>query len=88
MANLVFSPDPMGNAIVYFQNKKLRKRINDHMRAMGYSIGSALITAEHLDDELSPRQLRDFNSGYDVVVRVDPWSAAHYWGYDAQTVFE
>ena len=88
MANLVFSPDDCGNARVYFQNKKLRSKINAHMRDMNEVIGAALVFAEQLEDELTPSQLRDFNAGYDVVMRVDPWSAAHYWGYDAQTVFE
>lgn len=88
MSNIIFSPDNMGNAHVYFQNVKLQARIDKHMEDMDMPTGPALIPEGSVDVELSVRQLRQFNAGWDVTVRGDAWSFAHFWGYDAQAVFE
>jgi hypothetical protein len=43
---------------------------------------------QSLIEELPPQARRDLQAGWDVTVRMDPWYAAHYYGYDAHTAFE
>jgi len=41
-----------------------------------------------LINDLSPEARRDLQAGWDVKVQMDPWYAAHFYGYDAHTAFE
>lgn len=43
---------------------------------------------ESLLRELPPRARQDLQNGWEVRVRMDPWEAAHYYGYDSHTTFE
>jgi hypothetical protein len=43
---------------------------------------------ESLLQEIPSQARRDLEAGWEVRVRMDPWYAAHYFGYDAHTVFE
>ena len=43
---------------------------------------------ESLLNDLRPQTQRDLRAGWDVKVRMDPWEAAQYFGWDAHTAFE
>lgn len=42
----------------------------------------------NLPEEIPAAKRRDLDNGWDIIFLMDPWVLAHYYGYDAHTVFE
>lgn len=76
---------------VSFINRKIANKIKKVVTQNGGRFYStALISIEDLIGMsiLSEKQIADLENGWEVKARVDGWTAAHCWGYDAHTVFE
>lgn len=56
----------------------------------GWPVDSTVLFQElyEMESFLTPRKLRDLDSGYTVTVRMEPWEALHLWGWDAHTMAE
>jgi len=91
--NVDIKTDAMGNIIASPVSKKYAKAFSDVRRENGG--GSDLNVffqeggpATQFLNDLTPRQRREINKGWDVRIKVDPWIVGHWYGYDAHTVAE
>lgn len=86
--------DSMGSIIGTPRNKRERKRIARYMREMkGYPEESFYLQkgfeAEgFIENNCSEKEQRNLEEGYTLPMRVDPWTFAHYFGYDCHTLYE
>lgn len=46
------------------------------------------VSVSQFVEDLTSTQRKDLENGWEVTFLVDPWLAAHYWGYDAHTLVE
>lgn len=82
-----------GHVELSFVNARLLRRVLETViRNGGPNEETAYIQhdadVESLLQDLPARSRQDIENGWDVKVRMDPWDAAHYYGYDAHTAFE
>lgn len=83
----------LGHVELSFVNARILRRVLSTVVANG---GPKEPTAylqrdtdvEELIAQLPRRVQRDIREGWDVIVRMDGWEAANYYGFDAHTVFE
>ena len=78
-----------------YQLKAIRdgvaKKILTRARENGYSLDETTATASTDDLEstcLTCRQWKELQEWGSVIVLMAPWEFAHFYGYDAHTVFE
>lgn len=66
------------------------ERLARYGEVNGWPVGSTVLFQElyEMESFLTPRKLRDLDSGYTVTVRMKPWEALHLWGWDAHTMAE
>ena len=82
------SPDNMGNIELCPLSMKHRIAYAKHIKEMtGHADPSVFLQEGQAADEflsdLSPRQRRDLDAGFDVTFLIDPWIYGNYLGYDA-----
>jgi hypothetical protein len=85
-----------GGALFRFVREDLHRRavrgmvsLNDTERRSYLKNGVLIQSAELVEELIQGGQaLRDFRNGWDVRVLMDPWTAAHIYGYDAHRAFE
>lgn len=85
--------DPCGCLLLSPCNERIAKKLAKHMKEMtGHADSSAFIQEDYNVDafleELPAALARDVRAGWKVKIRFDPWTFAHYLGWDAHTVFE
>ena len=86
--------DRMGNIIAEPVNQRFAKAFAKVRKSNGGGGDtSAFFNAggeaeEFMRSNLSAKQRRDIESGWPIVVKVDPWIVGHWYGYDAHTVAE
>lgn len=98
MALIWIEPDRMGGVTLGFVCKRTARRVVAAMacqtadqRAEWLRCGAYIQehqVAESFAGLIPPRVLRDVLSGYNARVRIDAWTAAHFYGWDAHTAFE
>jgi hypothetical protein len=66
------------------------ERLARYGEVNGWPVDSTVLFQElyEMESFLTPRKLRDLDSGYTVTVRMKPWEALHLWGWDAHTMAE
>jgi hypothetical protein len=85
------TPTPYGAYIFEAVNPKIQKKIEKHMKEIRSSESdhTAYVSSEYdLPDFVSKKHRRLLAGGWPVMIRVDPWTALHVWGWDAHTLAE
>jgi hypothetical protein len=85
--------DQMGNIIGYPVRRDIQEKIKNHLQDMNvypdhrffYQDGMG---AEDFKQDLSQKQIKEIESGYDIYLNIDPWILGHFYGYDTHTIFE
>lgn len=93
MSLILIEPNRLGHLTVSFVNERLRRRIVQRVVENGGPKHQTVyiqhdVAVQELIDSLTARARRDLSEGWGVKVRMDAWEAAHFYGYDAHTVFE
>ena len=82
---------PGGYQLIAVSEKITRKIINRAVEN-GMPFHGEMTTVVERNKESLPRmstaKMEDLESGWPVTVLMDGWEFAHYYGYDAHTVFE
>jgi hypothetical protein len=83
----------MGDIVGTPRNKRERKRIAKHMEEMtdhadySFYLQDGFGASEFLED-CTPVQCKDLEHGWTISINADPWTFAHYFGYDCHTLYE
>lgn len=96
-ATVTFEPYRYGGAFVRFADPVLHRQAVRAMRVLtaserksyldsGVIIQSDEALAQILENHLD--ELDELLKGYTIRIKMDPWAAAHLYGYDAHTAFE
>ncbi len=85
--------DRIGNILGKPVREDLQKKLAKHMEEMtGYADSRFFFQegteAEEFKQNCSHQQRWDLSNGSDIFISVDPWIMAHWYGYDAYTLFE
>ena len=85
--------DRFGNLIGRPRNKRVARRIAKHMEEMTGHYDSSFYIQQDYEVEIFlseiPRSAKkDIMNGWTVEIRVDPWTIAHFYGWDCHTLFE
>jgi len=83
----------MGHITGWPVNEREQRRIAAHMKEMtGHADLSFFIQdesdIESFISDLPARKQNDMRTGGTVCFQADPWTMAHYYGYDCQTLYE
>ena len=88
------SMDRMGNIVASPVSERIRRKFAAHLQEVytPKADGTAFFqeggpAGEFLED-CTPAQRRDIDGGYNVRMRVDPWTYGHWLGWGAHTVAE
>jgi hypothetical protein len=85
--------DQMGNIIGYPVRRDIQDKIKNHLKDMGgypdyrffYQEGAP---AEEFKQDLTTKNIKDLELGYDIFINIDPWIVGCFYGYDTHTIFE
>jgi len=82
--------DRMGCVHLFFKNRRIAEQVRKHVVKNGgpNEISAFIQNGEEFLENCTPAQRKDLEEGWEINFRADAWDMAHYWGYDAHTVFE
>lgn len=86
--------DSMGCLTGWPVNVREQRRIARHMEEMTdnndytFFIQADYEVEQFINDFIPRRKQKDLNEGWTVTFRADPWSIAHYYGWDCHTLYE
>lgn len=90
---IVAEMDRCGNIILSTKNKRYGKAFARIVKENGgpdeeTAFFQQGFGASEFIEDLTPRQRKDLENGWEITFLIDPWLAGHFWGYDAHTLVE
>jgi len=84
------SPDGVEGVTFTLKNKRLRKRVINHLKEMGVwrADDSVWLWQWDMPVWVNESARKEIDKGYCVSIKVDAWEALHLWGYDSHTLVE